>query len=206
MGRSNSWPRRVVSRHRYGRQWMAPRLSRRPRQLVPERKGTAAHARGLGGNQHLGLWLASDCLGRLDHADPLAIKVVQIQEHEAPHLLALLEQAQHTWPPTVGLVVWWWIGLMWTARRSTPSPNRDYLDASGQVQSSGPATAVALSAEGQLQERQETVSHGQGRTATQETLRTRRSCARHSHLGEHVRRRRKPRAWPLPSGQRSTPS
>ncbi|MBP8789133.1 MAG: transposase, partial [Azonexus sp.] len=39
---------------------------------------------------------------------PLAIKVVQIQEHEAPHLLALLEQAQHNLAPhsrIVSLVV-----------------------------------------------------------------------------------------------------
>jgi hypothetical protein len=35
---------------------------------------------------------------------PLAIKVVQIQDHEAPHLLALLEQAQHNLAPQSRIV------------------------------------------------------------------------------------------------------
>jgi len=104
---------------------------------------------------------------------PLALKVVQIQEHEAPHLLALLEQAQRNLAPhsrIVSLVVdrayvdgptLYAIaqqGITWTL-----------LAKSNQV---ARATAIALSAEGPLQERQETVSHGHGRTATQETLRT----------------------------------
>lgn len=104
---------------------------------------------------------------------PLALKVVQIQEHEAPHLLALLEQAQRNLAPhsrIVSLVVdrayvdgptlyaITQLGITWTLMAKSNQTAR--------------ATALALSAEGTVQERLETVQHGQGRTATQETLRT----------------------------------
>lgn len=105
---------------------------------------------------------------------PLAIKLVQIQEHEAPHLLALLKQAQHNLAPhsrIVSLVV---------DRAYVDGPTLyaiDQLDITWTLMAksnqAARATAVALSAEGRVQERQETIRHGQGRTSTQETLRTR---------------------------------
>jgi hypothetical protein len=105
---------------------------------------------------------------------PLAIKIVQIQEHEAPHLLALVEQAQQNLAPhsrIVSLVV---------DRAYVDGPTLYALDQRGIIwtlmaksNQDARATAWALSAEGHEQERQETVRHGQGRTATQETLCTR---------------------------------
>ncbi len=104
---------------------------------------------------------------------PLALKVVQIQEHEAPQLLALLEQAQRNLAPhsrIVSLVV---------DRAYVDGPTLHAIDQLGitwtlmaKSNQTARATALALSAEGEVQERLETVPHGQGRTATPETLRT----------------------------------
>lgn len=105
---------------------------------------------------------------------PLAIKIVQIQEHEAPHLLDLLRQAQENLAPhsrIVTLVVdrayvdgptlykIEQLGITW------------YLTAKSNMRAR--RTALALSAEREILERVTRVTHGHGRDATVEKVRTR---------------------------------
>lgn len=104
---------------------------------------------------------------------PLAYKIVQIQEHEAPHLLDLLQQAQQNLAPysrITNLVL---------DRAYVDGPTLYALDQLGitwqlfaKANMDIRATARALSVEGQVFERMETVRHGHGRDATTETLRT----------------------------------
>jgi len=105
---------------------------------------------------------------------PLAINIVQIQEHEAPHLLALLQQAQ------VNLAPHSQIATLVVDRAYVDGPTLYEIDQLGitwylvaKSNMHARRTALALSAEGQVQERFEQVPHGQGRDATVETLRTR---------------------------------
>jgi hypothetical protein len=105
---------------------------------------------------------------------PVAIKIVQIQEHEAPHLLDLLHQAQQNLAPY--------------SRIATLVIDRAYVDGPtlyaltqldiiwylmAKSNMTIRATALALSAEGQVLSRTETVQHGHGRDATSEELVTR---------------------------------
>ncbi len=104
---------------------------------------------------------------------PIAIKIVQIQEHEAPHLLALLSQAQQNLAPhshIVSLVV---------DRAYVDGPTLYQVDQQGitwylmaKANMDARHTALALSAEGTVQERIEQVRHGHGREAVVEQLRT----------------------------------
>lgn len=104
---------------------------------------------------------------------PIAIKIVQIQEHEAPHLLELVAQAQRNLAPysrIVSLVV---------DRAYVDGATLYQLDQQGIIwylvaKSNMDArhTALALSAEGTPQERIEQVRHGHGREATVEQIRT----------------------------------
>jgi len=104
---------------------------------------------------------------------PIAIKIVKIQEHEAPHLLELLAQAQRNLAPhsrIVSLVV---------DRAYVDGPTLYQVDRQGIIwylvaKSNMDArhTALALSAEGTPQERVEQIRHGHGREATVEQLRT----------------------------------
>lgn len=104
---------------------------------------------------------------------PVAIKIVPIQEHESPHLLALLAQAQHN--------------LASYSRITSLVVDRAYVDGPTlyQVQQQGIIwyliaksnmdarhTALALSAEGTAQERITPVRHGHGRDAWVEEVRT----------------------------------
>lgn len=104
---------------------------------------------------------------------PLAIKIVQIQEHEAPQLLALLQQAQ------VNLAPHSQIATLVVDRAYVDGPTLYEIDQLGitwylvaKSNMHARRTALALSTEGQVQERFEQVPHGQGRDATVETLRT----------------------------------
>lgn len=104
---------------------------------------------------------------------PVAIKIVQIQEHEAPHLLALLAQAQQNLAPysrITSLVV---------DRAYVDGPTlyqvhqqglRWYLIAKANMDARH--TALALSAEETAQERVTPVRHGHGRDAWVENVRT----------------------------------
>jgi len=104
---------------------------------------------------------------------PIAIKIVKIQEHEAPHLLELLTQAQQNLAPhsrIVSLVV---------DRAYVDGPTLYQVDQQGLIwylvaKSNMDArhTALALSAEGTAQERIEHVRHGHGRDAVVAQLRT----------------------------------
>lgn len=104
---------------------------------------------------------------------PIAIKIVQIQEHEAPHLLELLAQAQRNLAPCsriVSLVV---------DRAYVDGPTLYQIDQQGiiwylvaKANMAARHTALALSAEGTPQERITLVRHGHGREATVEPLRT----------------------------------
>ena len=104
---------------------------------------------------------------------PVAIKIVQIQEHESPHLLALLAQAQQNLAPY--------------SRITSLVVDRAYVDGPTlyQVHQQGILwyliaksnmdarhTALALSAEGSVQERVTPVRHGHGREAWVEDVRT----------------------------------
>jgi hypothetical protein len=105
---------------------------------------------------------------------PMAINIVQIQEHEAPHLLALLQQAQ------VNLAPHSQIATLVVDRAYVDGPTLYEIDQLGitwylvaKSNMHARRTALALSAEGQVQERFEKVPQGQGRDATVETVRTR---------------------------------
>jgi len=104
---------------------------------------------------------------------PIAIKIVQIQEQEAPHLLELLDQAQQNLAPH--------------SRIATLVMDRAYVDGPtlykleqqgiiwylmGKITMKARRTALALSTEGQSQERIERVRHGHGRDAVVEELQT----------------------------------
>jgi hypothetical protein len=102
---------------------------------------------------------------------PLAIKIVQIQEHEAPHLRALVQQAQANLAPHSR------IRTLVVDRAYVDGPTLYTLTQDGLLwylvaKSNMVArhTAIALSAEGHPVTRTETVTHGHGREATMETL------------------------------------
>jgi hypothetical protein len=104
---------------------------------------------------------------------PIAIKIVKIQEQEAPHLLELLDQAQQN--------------LGGHSRIRTLVLDRAYVDGPtlykleqrgiiwylmAKTTMDARQTARALSTDGQPQERITRVRHGQGREATVEEVRT----------------------------------
>jgi len=104
---------------------------------------------------------------------PLALKIVQIQEHEAPHLLGLLAQAQQNLAPynrIVSLVVDRAYVDGATLYQVAQQGIRWYLMAKANM--TARHTALALSAEGTPQVRQEPVRHGHGRDAVVEHRRT----------------------------------
>lgn len=105
---------------------------------------------------------------------PLAIKLVQIQAHEAPYLVELVQQAQANLEP--------YSRIRWLV------VDRAYVDGSSlyqlhrmgitfvliaKVDMVARATALALSAEAPTYERVEVVRHGQGRAAWSEDRVTR---------------------------------
>lgn len=106
---------------------------------------------------------------------PLAMKVVQIQEHESPYLIALVKQAQANLAPYSRIV--------------TLVADRAYLDGAdlyeltqmkirfvliAKTNLAVYSTALCKSIESSLlYERNQTVMHGQGRNQSQETLLTR---------------------------------
>jgi len=103
---------------------------------------------------------------------PLAIKVVQIQEHEAPYLLELVRQAQANLAP--------YSRIRWLVvdRAYVDGPTLYELDQMdilfvviAKVNMAARTTALALSSTAPLYERLETVRHGYGRdTWTEEWL------------------------------------
>jgi hypothetical protein len=101
---------------------------------------------------------------------PLALKIVQIQAHEAPHLLALVHQAQENLAPhsRISTLV---VDRAYvdgpTLYRLTQEDIRWYLIAKANMVARH--TAIALSAAGPAVTRTETVTHGHGRDATTET-------------------------------------
>lgn len=105
---------------------------------------------------------------------PLAIKIVQIQQHEAPYILDLVAQAQRNLAPYSQITT------LVVDRAYVDGPRLYAMTQQGiqwyLVAKSNMAirkTAIALSAEGQPQTRTETVRHGHGQYATTEELRTR---------------------------------
>jgi hypothetical protein len=95
---------------------------------------------------------------------PLAIKIVQIQEHEAPYLLELIRQAQANLAPHSRIC---WLVV---DRAYVDGPTLYELDQMGIVfvviaksNMAARTTALALSTEVPLYERIETVRHGYGR-------------------------------------------
>lgn len=104
---------------------------------------------------------------------PVAIQIVQIQEQESPHLLALLAQAQHN------LVPYSRITSLVVDRAYVDGPTLYQVHQQGLIwyliaKSNMDArhTALALSAEGTDQERITHVRHGHGRDAWVEEVRT----------------------------------
>jgi hypothetical protein len=104
---------------------------------------------------------------------PLAIKIVQIQEHEAPHLLDLLAQAQQNLSPHSR------IRTLVLDRAYIDGPTLHKLEQQGiiwylmaKATMNARQTALALSTEGQPLERVVQVRHGHGRDAVVETVRT----------------------------------
>jgi hypothetical protein len=105
---------------------------------------------------------------------PVAIKIVQIQEHEAPHLLDLLHQAHQNLAPYSR------IATLVVDRAYVDGPTLYALTQQGitwylmaKSNMTIRATALALSTEGQELSRVQTVQHGHGRDATPEELITR---------------------------------
>jgi len=95
---------------------------------------------------------------------PLAIKIVQIQEHEDPYLLELVQQAQTNLEP-YGRIRW-----LVVDRAYVDGPTLYALDQMGitfvviaKSNMAARTTALALSTEALLHERIETVRHGYGR-------------------------------------------
>jgi hypothetical protein len=104
---------------------------------------------------------------------PLAIKIVQIQEHEAPHLLDLLAQAQQNLSPHSR------IRTLVLDRAYIDGPTLHTLEQQGiiwylmaKTNMDSRQTALALSTEGQPLERVVQVRHGHGRDAVVENVRT----------------------------------
>jgi len=103
----------------------------------------------------------------------IAIKIVQIQEQEAPHLLGLLDQAQQNLGPHNR------IATLVVDRAYVDGPTLYKLEQQGIIwYLMGKTTmkarrmALALSDEGQSQERIEQARHGHGRETVVEELRT----------------------------------
>jgi len=95
---------------------------------------------------------------------PLAIKIVQIQEHEAPYLLELVRQAQTNLEP-YSRICW-----LVVDRAYVDGPTLYELDQMGilfvviaKSNMAARTTALALSATAPLYQRLETVRHGHGR-------------------------------------------
>jgi len=102
---------------------------------------------------------------------PIAIQIVQIQEHEAPHLLALVQQAQANLAPYSRLR---WLVL---DRAYVDGPTLYALDQMGiiftviaKTDMVARRTALALRAAAPTYERVETIRHGYGQAAWTEDL------------------------------------
>jgi len=105
---------------------------------------------------------------------PVAIKIVQIQEHEAPYLVELVRQAQANLEPYSR------IRRLVIDRAYVDGPSLYQLDQMGIIfviiaksNMAARTTALALSARAPIHERIETIRHGHGSSAWTEELVTR---------------------------------